>query len=146
VTTALAESASAEPASAEFLDANLVLRYLLGDEPTHTVRSRALIESDRSLRVSLITLTEIGYVLTRVAGVPRLDAVDAMIEFLDRENIDVHEVPTELAVEALYLCRPSGRVNFGDAALWALARATSPSRVWTFDKRFPKTGIQIQAP
>ena len=61
----------------EFLDANPVLRYLLADHPDQFARSRTLIESERRFRLSIVTLTEIAYVLTRVAGVPRADAVTA---------------------------------------------------------------------
>lgn len=129
----------------ELLDANPVLRYLLADHPDHFARSQALIESARSFRISVLTLAEIGYVLTRVAGVPREDAVDAMIDLLERENIEAHEVDTDLAIQALRLCRSSGRVNFGDALLWAIAR-TSSARVWTFDERFPSQGIQVEQP
>ena len=129
----------------EFLGTNPILRYLLDDHPDHSLRSKALIESGRRFRVSVVTLAEVGYVLTRAARVPRSDAVDAMVELLGRENIEVHEITTELAIEALFLCRPSGRVNFADALLWGVAR-NSESRVWTFDERFPLGGIDLRSP
>jgi predicted nucleic acid-binding protein len=69
-----------------------------------------------------------------------------LIDLLNRENIDTHEVPTEVAIQALRFCRPSGRVNFGDAMLWAVARASAPARVWTFDRRFPADGIERWEP
>lgn len=140
----MTEASPADPVP-ELLDANPVLRYLLADHPDQFARAQVLIESDRRLRLSIVTLTEIGYVLTRVAGVPRADAVDALIALLERENIEVHEIETDLAVQALALCRPSGRVNFGDAMLWAVARA-SAARVWTFDERFPVDGIESRRP
>lgn len=138
--------APAEDAAIDLLDANPVLRYLLADHPEQFVRSCALIESDRRFRISVVTLAEIGYVLTGVAGVSRGDAVDTMIDLLERENIEAHEVDTDLAVEALMLCRPSGRVNFGDAMLWAVARAATPARVWTLDQHFPDSGIEVHRP
>lgn len=130
----------------EFLDANPVLRYLLADHPDQLARSRTLIESERRFRLSIVTLTEVAYVLTRVAGVPRADAVDALIALLERENVDMHEIDTDLAVQALSLCRPGGRVNFGDAMLWAVARSAPAARVWTFDERFPADGIELRRP
>ena len=139
------ETLPAEPLS-EFLDTNAVTRYLLRDHPTHPPRARGLIESERRLRISIVTLAEVGYILTRVGGVSRAEAVDTMVDLLNRENIEVHEVPTELAVQALGLCRPSGRVNFGDAMLWAVARSASPARVWTFDERFPSAGVEVRQP
>jgi predicted nucleic acid-binding protein len=137
---------SAAPGSIELIDANVVLRYLLGDQSNHLARARALIDSTRSLRVSIATVLEVGYVLTRVAGVPRVDAVDAMIELLERENIHVHEVDTDSVIDALRLCRPSGRVSFADAIMWAVTRSAQPARLWTFDKRFPAAGIDVKEP
>ncbi len=138
-------AANVEGAS-DFLDANPVLRYLIEDNPPQTARARALIESDRPLRISLLTLAEVGYVLTRVYRLERATVVDALISLLDRENVQVHEIETDLAIQALRLCRPSGRVNFADALLWALARAAAPARVWSFDERFPADGIELRQP
>lgn len=138
-------SSPAASSSIDLLDANVLLRYLLGDHPDHSARAQALIESDRSFRVSVVTLIEVGYVLTRVAGVPRADAVAAMIDLLDRENLSVHEIDTDLAIDALRLCRPNGRVSFGDALLWAVARAGTAC-VWTFDERFPTQDLRVQQP
>jgi predicted nucleic acid-binding protein len=142
----LIPASSDPPEPNEFLDANPVVRYLVGDHPDHSPRARALIDSERRLRISLVTLAEVGFVLTRVCGVPSVDAVDAMIALLERANVDAHEVDTDLAVEALGLCRPSGRVNFGDAMLWAVARASGRAVVWTFDDRFPPHAIELRQP
>jgi predicted nucleic acid-binding protein len=138
--------ASGAESGTEFLDANPVLRYLLADHPDHLARSRALIESDRLLRISIVTLAEIAYVLTGVAGISRADAVDAMAELLNRENIETHEVETDIAIRALRLCRSSGQVNFGDAMLWAVARTAERARVWTFDEHFPAGEIEVRRP
>jgi predicted nucleic acid-binding protein len=142
----LTPASSDRPEPFELLDANPVVRYLVGDHPDHSPRAKALIDSGRRLRISVVTLAEVGFVLTQVCGVPRADAVDAMIGLLERENVDAHEVDTDIAVEALGLCRPSGRVNFGDAMLWAVARAAGRAVVWTFDERFPPHGIELRQP
>jgi predicted nucleic acid-binding protein len=141
----MTEASGGEPGP-HLLDANIVLRYLLGDHPEHAARAQALIESEQAFQISIVTLAEVGYLLTRVAGVPRADAIDALIDLLNRENLAAHEVETDLAIHALRLCRPSGRVNFGDAMLWAVARAAGPARVWTFDRTFPSDGIEVRTP
>jgi len=87
-----------------------------------------------------------GFVLTKFYKVERARAVDALVDFLNRENIEAHEIRTELAIQALQLCRPSGRVNFVDALLWAVARGAALARVWTFDEKFPADGIQVRQP
>jgi predicted nucleic acid-binding protein len=138
------QSAAIEPE--EFLDTNILLRYFIQENPTLTARAMTLIESERALRISVVTLAEVGFVLTKFYKVDRARAVDALIDFLNRENIEAHEIGTELAIQALQLCRPSGRVNFADALLWAVARAAPLARVWTFDEKFPTEGIHVQHP
>jgi predicted nucleic acid-binding protein len=130
----------------ELLDTNPVVRYPVRDDPQLSARAAALLESDRRLSLSVLTVAEIGYVLTSNYKIDRAQVVDALIEVLNRENIDTHEVPTETVIQALRLCRPSGRVNFADAMLWAVARTAAPSRVWTFDRNFPEYGIERREP
>jgi predicted nucleic acid-binding protein len=130
----------------EFLDTNPVVRYLVRDDPRLAARATALIESDRRLSMSIVTVAEIGFVLMSVYQIERPKVVEKLIDLLNRENIETHEVPTEIAIQALQFCLPSGRVNFGDAMLWASARAVSPARIWTFDKRFPDDGIERRDP
>ena len=42
-----------------------------------------------------------------------------------------------------WLCRPSGRVLFADALIWAEA-VTNGLNVYTFDRRFPNSGVALQ--
>jgi Predicted nucleic-acid-binding protein, contains PIN domain len=130
----------------EFLDANVVIRYLVADVPQLASRAVALIEADQAYFVSTLALAEIGFVLTRAYNVDRALAVDVMIDFLNRENISVFGLVNEAAIEALVLCRRSGRVSFVDALQWAVVRSAVPPRIWTFDARFPADGIQAEAP
>lgn len=44
------------------------------------------------------------------------------------------------------LWRPSGRVSFADALIWAAARATAEPRVITFDQRFPDVEVEREVP
>jgi predicted nucleic acid-binding protein len=130
----------------ELLDANVVCRYLTGDHPEHSERAAELIESDRELRISVLILAEAAHVLRRVYGHPPGTVADALIELVQRENIEAHELETDLVVEALLMCRDSGRVSVPDALLWALARAAAPARVWSFDRRFPGSQIELREP
>jgi predicted nucleic acid-binding protein len=130
----------------EFLDTNTLARYLIRDNPAMTDRAAALIDSERSLRIGVVVLAEVGYLLTTFYRIERPRAVDAIIELLNRENIEAHEIATDLAIQALRLCRPSRRVGFADALLWAVARSVGPARVWSFDTRFPIDGIEAREP
>lgn len=129
----------------ELLDTSVMARYLIGDHPEMERRAVALIDSDRPLHISVVALAEIGFLLQRHYGIARPAIVGSLIDLLMRQNIEAHEVPTEVAIHALRMCAPSGRVSFADAMLWATARAGSAA-VWTFDRAFPTDGITRREP
>lgn len=130
----------------EFLDTNILVRYLTRDSPLLGTRAAALIERDVGLFITPHVLAEAAYVLIKVYGRDRSAVVDALTDLLQRENVQLHGLDTELGLEALALCRPSGRVSFADALLWAEARSSTPSRIWSFDRRFPHLGVELREP
>ncbi len=126
----------------DLLDTSVVVRYLVGSPPDQAARVRTLIDGDQPVAIPVVALAESAFVLTRVYGLPRPHVVDALVGLLGRVNVSVHELPSTVAVQALLLCRSSGRVAFADALIWATARTTPERRVVTFDRRFP--GVDIQ--
>jgi hypothetical protein len=52
----------------------------------------------------------------------------------------------DLWTRALLLCRPSGRVSFGDALIWAAALASGVKRVYALDARLPKEELAVGPP
>jgi len=131
---------------ASFLDTSVLARYLVQDHPELGRRAAALIDSSARLSVSLVILTELAFVLTRHYRIGRKQVVAALTELALRENIETHEAPSEVAVEALEMCAPSGRISFADAMAWAIARTSSDATVWSFDRRFPTRGITLREP
>jgi predicted nucleic-acid-binding protein len=129
-----------------FVDASVMLRYLTAEPAGMAAHAQSLIESDVELRITETALLETTYTLQRFYGIPRPQVVDLLVDFLQRENIVVHGLDKTLMLSALLLCRPSGRVSFGDALIWATARHAAPSTVYTFDRRFPSGGIEARQP
>lgn len=128
-----------------FLDTNVIARYFTGDPPLLAARAKNIIDGGEDLTLTSVIIAETGYVLTKLYGASRASVVDALIELIDRDNVRLHDLDEELAVEALLLCRPSGRVSFADAMRWAIARAAgSRSRIYTLDNRFPSLGVEIR--
>ena len=124
----------------DLIDTSVIVRYLTGD-PAHLADlSARLIDSETALVVTDVVLLESAYVLGSVYGVPRVQVVDQLIALLRRANIAAFPARKEQMIEALQLCRPSGRVSFGDAMIWAAARFTGRA-VFTLDERFPGEGI-----
>lgn len=129
-----------------FIDTNVVLRYLLNDLPEQAERARALIESERQLWLTDVTIAEIAYVLTKNYSVPRSLAVEKLKGLLGRANVSVFGKEKAIVQIALGLCEQSGRVSFADALLWSSARQDSETIVYTFDDRFPRVDIDVRTP
>jgi predicted nucleic acid-binding protein len=131
--------------SASFIDANLIVRYFMQDQPEVQDIVREIIEEHPQLLITEGTIAEVGFVLTRHYGVARAVVVDAILDLLARDNFSVYLLDHDLVVQALWLCRPSARVSFADAMLWASARTAGiGSTVYTHDRRFPSVGVDIR--
>ena len=124
----------------DLIDTSVIVRYLTGDPPHLADLSARLIDSETDLVITDVVLLESAYVLGSVFGVPRERVVDQLVALLRRANIAACPARKEQMIEALQLCRPSGRVSFGDAMIWAVARFTGQA-VCTLDERFPGGGI-----
>ncbi len=125
------------------LDSSVLVRYLTDSPPDMADRAAKIIDGDGELRIPEIVLMETAYVLTSIYEVPREVVVDHLILLLQKRNIRSLSLEPGLVLEALSLCRPSGRVSFADALLWATARATEGQTVYSFDRRFPRQGITV---
>ncbi len=129
------------------LDTSVIVRYLL-NSPRHMAEvSTAIINGTEDLIVTTDAIAEVAYVLgSSTYRVPRARIVDALSEFLQRRNVSLFRIEKGVVLRALELCRPSRRVSFADALIWAAARSAGQP-VYTFDRRFPSDGIEVlQAP
>ncbi len=127
-----------------FLDTSIVVRYLTGDPPAMAEQAAQIIDQEDDLQLTDVALAETAYVLTSVYQVPRAIAVDHMITFLQKENIAPSGLDKGVVLQALLLCRPSGRVSFADAMVWAAARSAGSRVVYSLDERFPTDGIEVR--
>lgn len=127
-----------------FLDTSYAVRYLVNDPPDMAERAAQVIDSDETLLFSEMAILETAYVLTSVYSVPRDAVVDSLIELIQRANLRLPNLPKAGVLEALRLCRNSGRVSFADALIWAQAVEMGAKRIYTFDRRFPSQGITAQ--
>ena len=126
------------------LDTSIVVRYLTGDSPELAEKAALIIDGEERLQVTDVVLTETAYVLTSVYKIPRSVVVDHLMAFLQKENIFVFALDKGLVLQALLLCKPSGRVSFADAMVWAAARSSESKMVYTLDERFPSDGLEIR--
>ena len=127
-----------------FLDTSVVVRYLIGVPENRARRSREIIDGLDDLQIGGVALAEAAFVLTSVYRVPRHDVVESLMGFLGKANINTFGLDRDLALQALLMCRSSGRVSFADALIWAEARSAGSETVYTFDQRFPSDGLELR--
>lgn len=129
----------------QYLDASVIVRHLTGTPPDQSARVHTLIASGIPLWVTETGLLETAYVLERVLGQARQDVVDGLVAFLREPGINVEGLSVTTVLQGLLYCRPSRRVSFGDALIWAMAHDNG-GEVYTFDARFPAAGVTLREP
>ncbi len=127
-----------------FIDTSVLVRYLMNDDLELAERATRIIEGDTDLLLTDGILAETAFVLTKTYGVPRQIVVDELIRLVSRRNIRLYGLDKDTVIQGLELCRPSGRVSFADAALWASAHSSGVRNVYSFDKRFPDIGVAVR--
>ena len=125
------------------LDTSFVVRYFMRDPPDAGQRAAQIIDGGVDVGIGSVVLAETAHVLKSVYRIPREQIVDALIALVEKETIQPLHLDRSVLVEALRLCRPSGRVSVPDALLWAEARSSGAYAVYTFDRQFPSDGIRV---
>ncbi len=116
------------------LDANVVLRYLLADDPKQSPEAVGLIEHapDGTLYLSALILAEVMWTLKSHFVVPR-DQISAAIQRVLAQPAIAADATTRDAVARF----ANSNVDFADCALAAAGAATGLS-IATFDKDYRK--------
>lgn len=127
-----------------FLDTSMLVRYLTDDPPNLAEQAAKVIDHEEGLQVTDVVLAEAAYVLTSFYRVPRNLVVDHLIAFLQKENVTTFALDKGTVLQALLLCKPSGRVSFADAMVWAAARSSGSNLVYSLDERFPGDGVEVR--
>ena len=128
-----------------FLDTSVVVRYLTGDPHDLADQAARIIDGEEELQLTDVVLVETAYVLTSVYRVPRAIVVDHLIALVQKENISPYALDKALVLRALLLCRPSARVSFADAMIWAAARSAGATTLYSLDRRFPRDGLDVRS-
>ncbi|MEI6306134.1 MAG: PIN domain-containing protein [Deltaproteobacteria bacterium] len=116
-----------------FIDANIILRYLLEDDPGLSKRAAIILEH-QDVHVPFEVLSEVVYVMQGVYKASRQNISEVLSRFLMLPNISTTNTP--VAIEALKLYEAKG-LDFVDALLCGYARIDSVI-VETFDKKLIK--------
>lgn len=129
------------------VDTSVVVRYLVGTPPAQARRAARLIDDETvSIGVSVVALAECAHVLRTQYDVEARDIVDALIGFIQRENIRVLEVRSDIVLESLVRARSMPGRPIPDALIVAAAIATDALPLATFDADQRRYGIVVREP
>ncbi len=116
------------------LDTNVVIRYLVQDDPAQAALANEVFEKltprDRGF-IALVTAVEVGWVLQRGYKVARQDVVEVLTRLIEAPELEF-ERPTILR-RALALA--AAGADLGDAVIAESGRRAGCSHVVTFDRR-----------
>jgi predicted nucleic acid-binding protein len=126
---------------ARFVDSSVIVRYLTADDARRSPIAKEIVEREELVLTTLI-LSETAFVLRTIYDYPRSDVVDALVQILERENIDLLDVEKGRAAIALDKAR-SGRLSFGDALILAQMRAFGHEEIFSFDQGFRDDAIVV---
>ena len=129
------------------VDTSVIVRYLVGTPPAQARRAARLIDDETvSIGVSVVALAECAHVLRTQYDVEARDIVDALIGLIQRENVRVLEVRSELVLESLVRARSMPGRPIPDALIVAAAMAADALPLATFDTDQRHYGIAVREP
>ncbi len=117
------------------LDTNVLVRFLVQDDPGQGALARGLLErctEDRPGFVGREVLVELVWVLERAYGFARGKVADALDGLLSAEELEL-ETPEAVAVAAEGY--RTGGADFADLMIAAAAQRAGCETLYTFDRR-----------
>ena len=126
------------------LDTNILVRYIVQDDPHQTATAVAFMDSLTSQNqgfVSLVTVAELCWVLNRTYKLSRIEFSGALQILLDSDELLIEG--NDLVKEALRLFSKS-KADFDDCLIERCSRAAGCTSIATFDKNAAKAlGMQL---
>lgn len=113
------------------LDTNVLVRYLVGDDPVQTARARRELERDERFLVDSVVICELVWVLESGYGFSRAEIAGALERILAIAQFEIEG--KDLALSALDDFRGS-TADFSDCLLGRRNRAAGASETLTFDR------------
>jgi predicted nucleic-acid-binding protein len=118
------------------LDTNIIVRYLVQDDPVQSPRVTELIERGLTKEdpgfISVAAMAETVWVLERSYGFTDAEVAEAIERTL---QTDAFVVEREREVFIAMLALKEGRGSFSDALIVALGASAGCSRTLTFDRK-----------
>ncbi|MGC1485676.1 MAG: type II toxin-antitoxin system VapC family toxin [Candidatus Acidiferrum sp.] len=123
------------------LDTNILVRYLVQDDPIQSPRATEIIEKRLAAEnpgfISIVVMIETVWVLDRAYGLSAVEIAAAIERIL---QVDVLVVEAEQQVFTAMTALQEGQGAFADAIISALGTKAGCSCTWTFDRKALRLG------
>jgi predicted nucleic acid-binding protein len=120
-------------------DTNVLIRFLTADHPQQSPQARRAVEAAAAGRVTIVitdvVVAELVFVLTSVYGLTERDIADRLTELLSLPGVESSDAA--MLADALTVWAEGG-LDFVDAYLVAIDRATRDVDVLSFDRDFDR--------
>jgi predicted nucleic acid-binding protein len=129
------------------VDTSVVVRYLVGTPSAQARRAADLIDDDsQEIGVSVVALAECAHVLRTQYAIDGADVIESLIGFVQRQNVRVLGLRTDLLVEMLVRARSMPGRPIPDAMIVAASVAGDALPLATFDRDQARYGIAVREP
>jgi predicted nucleic acid-binding protein len=129
------------------IDTSVIVRYLVGTPEDQARRAAAMVDDDGvQVGVSVVALAECAHVLRTQYGVGQRDIIDALIDFVQRENVHVVDAQADVLAAMLVRARSMPGRPIPDALIVAAMAAADAVPLATFDADQARYGVPTREP
>jgi predicted nucleic acid-binding protein len=127
-------------------DTSVLVRYLVGTPAAQARRAAKLIDGDGEIGVSPVALAGCAHVLRTQYDVAQRDILDSLIGLVQRANVRVLGMRTDMLVGVLVRARELPGRPIPDALIVAASLAADALPLATFDRDQQRYGIATLNP
>ncbi len=127
-------------------DTSVLVRYLVGTPAAQARRAARLIDGETEIGVSPVALAECAHVLRTQYEVAQGDILDGLIALVQRQNVRVLGMRTDVLVGVLVRARQLPGRPIPDALIVAASLAADALPLATFDREQRRYGVPTLDP
>jgi predicted nucleic acid-binding protein len=127
-------------------DTSVLVRYLVGTPAAQARRAAALMDGEDEIGVAPVALAECAHVLRTQYGVGREAILESLIALVQRENVRVLGLRTDVLLGVLVRARSLPGRPIPDALIAAASLASDTLPLVTFDRDQRRYGVATREP
>ena len=128
------------------VDTSVLVRYLVGTPLAQARKAAALVDGPEEIGLSPVALAECAHVLRTQYGVERGDILESLIALVQRENVRVLGLRTDVLLGVLVRARQLSGRPIPDALIVAASLAADALPLATFDRDQGRYGVVTREP